>query len=533
MSTGLLRSPDEELRRAGVAALRSGPEELRLLVVALGDSSWRVRKEAVGRAASWEDRDAAAAALVEALAEPDNVGRRNAVIESLARIGGAAVAPLLAALEARPDHRKLIADTLGLIGDRRGAAPLVTLLGDDDENVRAAAAEALGHVGGPLAEVALVEALEGRGLLVSLACLGALLSLGVALPVARLLPLLETTVQRPAVLAALGASRDAAASLILVHHLCHRARGVREAATLALERLAGSLGEAERAAAARALRGLGDDAVRPLIEALLEGAPPTRRAAATVLGVCGNPASVRPLILALGDPEVEEAAARALAQLGGDAIAPIAAMLGEAEGVQRLALFRLIPSLRHTSDPQLQASLRAALDDEDDAAAAEALHALGAVGAAEAVTPVMRALARQELAPAAEEALSALALRIGPEVRAAIRARGLEGPEGPYLCRVLGVCGVVDDRTVLEAALRSGHSGLRAAATESLALLLGAPGFPLIADRLADASPEVRAAATRAVAGWPEGRAALRARQSIEEDPLVRAVLAAALARAL
>src|SRR5580704_15721052 len=88
-----LRSDEEELRRAAVARL--GPPAdageaaaaLEFLVEAMGDTSWRVRKEAAARAAAWHDPEGASSVLAAALAEPENVGRRNAVVESLVALG--------------------------------------------------------------------------------------------------------------------------------------------------------------------------------------------------------------------------------------------------------------------------------------------------------------------------------------------------------------------------------------------------------------------------------------------------------------
>src|SRR6185437_3676274 len=112
---------------------------------------WSVRKEAAARAAAFGDATLAAEVLAAALAEPENVGRRNAVVEALVGLGPQAVPALVEALAKRPEHRKLIADALGLIGDLRAGAPLAPLIDDADANVRVAAAEALGRIGGTAA----------------------------------------------------------------------------------------------------------------------------------------------------------------------------------------------------------------------------------------------------------------------------------------------------------------------------------------------------------------------------------------------
>ncbi len=218
---------NEEARRAAVLELGGSDAELARLVEALGDESWRVRKEAAVRAAGWPDPLRAAEALVAALAEPENIGRRNAAVEGLARLGAAALAPLVDALAGRPEHRKMIVDTLGLLGDRRAVPPLAAALDDSDENVRAAAAESLGRVGGPDAEAALARALERGELLLSMACLDGLNRLGARIAVARIAPLITTPVLRPAALEALGRSADAEAVPYLLVGLTDPSRGAR------------------------------------------------------------------------------------------------------------------------------------------------------------------------------------------------------------------------------------------------------------------------------------------------------------------
>ncbi len=231
-------SVDEETRRAAVLRLGGGGDgDLARLVEALGDDSWRVRKEAAVRAAAWPDPARAAEALTRALAEPENVGRRNAAVEGLARLGSAALAPLVDALGPRPEHRKLIVDTLGMLADRRAVGPLAASLDDGDENVRAAAAEALGKIGGPEAEQALGRALARGELLLSVACLDALNRLNARLSVREVAPLTATPVVRPAALEALGGSGDPEAVPYLLAGLTDPSRAAREAAALALRKL--------------------------------------------------------------------------------------------------------------------------------------------------------------------------------------------------------------------------------------------------------------------------------------------------------
>ena len=118
------------------------------LVDSLGDPSWRVRKAAVERLTALEDVSGPVRALVPALADGENPGRRNAALEALMRFGAAAVPVLLeASHDADVDVRKQAVDALAAIGAPAAAQRLAELLGDPDANVRAAAADALGAIG--------------------------------------------------------------------------------------------------------------------------------------------------------------------------------------------------------------------------------------------------------------------------------------------------------------------------------------------------------------------------------------------------
>ena len=53
------------------------------LVERLGDASWRVRKAAVERLTAFPDASGPVRALIAALADGENPGRRNAAVEAL------------------------------------------------------------------------------------------------------------------------------------------------------------------------------------------------------------------------------------------------------------------------------------------------------------------------------------------------------------------------------------------------------------------------------------------------------------------
>src|SRR5207247_3084630 len=96
-----LAAQDPETRRlavrdvVGLEAREAGP----LLLAALGDDDWRVRKEAAAAARGVSDRAAVALLLTRAFDDKTNIGLRNAAVEALAALGTDAVPAATDALE--------------------------------------------------------------------------------------------------------------------------------------------------------------------------------------------------------------------------------------------------------------------------------------------------------------------------------------------------------------------------------------------------------------------------------------------------
>lgn len=140
----------EEARRKTVSALRGKPlaESFESLLAALGDESWRVRKEAVEVLLAARPGQNEINQLIQLMRDEDNAGLRNSTAEVLAGLGQQVV-PFLLAYREDPDHdlRKLVVDTMGIVGGSQAIAGLTASLHDTDMNVAAAAAEGLGAVG--------------------------------------------------------------------------------------------------------------------------------------------------------------------------------------------------------------------------------------------------------------------------------------------------------------------------------------------------------------------------------------------------
>jgi HEAT repeat protein len=237
-----LASSDEDVRRLAVERVGVLPvdETLPLLVECLGDASWRVRKAAVERMVACPDSERIASALVTALGDGENPGRRNSAVEALVHCGPRVVPGLLAATASDDiDVRKLVVDALAGIADARSTDTLVGLLGDPDPNVRAAASDALGAIGGEgVAEALLaVGARDEEDQLVRFSALHALGSLEAPVWARDLAPVLDDPILRAAGLDLLGWQDDAEAVAVLIKGLTANSRSSRESAMRSLLRL--------------------------------------------------------------------------------------------------------------------------------------------------------------------------------------------------------------------------------------------------------------------------------------------------------
>jgi len=234
-----LVSDDEETRRSALDSLPGIPlaESRDCLFLALGDPSWRVRKEAVELLVrSAPDRDTLEA-LLQLLRSEDNAGLRNSAAEAVIRLGGAAAEPLIAMVsDADADVRKLIIDVMGAIGDRVFVPALVKALDDAEVNVASAAAEQLGVIGDDSAVQELSRAIIDRTeVLFRFSALGALglIAKPAALP-DKIKMLANDDILRKAVFDCIGNVSDESSFQILFDGLSCRQRSCRSAAVKAL-----------------------------------------------------------------------------------------------------------------------------------------------------------------------------------------------------------------------------------------------------------------------------------------------------------
>ena len=172
-----LSSSDEEVRRSSMEELKCdlAESDLEWLVLPLSDDSWRVRKEAIEGLTGLTPTEDLVAAMIPMMDPTRELTLRNSVVEALEGIGSNATPFLILHLHVdQPDTRKFLVDILGNIADISTIPNLVGLLGDDEDNIRAAAAEALASIGDSSVAGPLMEAIADADEWVIFSILGAL-----------------------------------------------------------------------------------------------------------------------------------------------------------------------------------------------------------------------------------------------------------------------------------------------------------------------------------------------------------------------
>lgn len=512
-----LADAEAEIRRSAIKDIPAlpAPESCELLLSALGDIDWRVRKEAAVVAPRVEPRTAVVFAVARALAERDNIGLRNAAVEALIHIGPDAVPGAIDALSRLDaDGRKLAVEVLAGAPTLAGMRTLARAIDDDDVNVVVAVAEALGkaNLAGEeareLATQTLTRLLAGDHRLVQLAALEALRQLEAEVPWSSLEPLTGDALLRRNAIAAAAGSRVPRALLALAEAVADPNASLAREAAVALGRsLEEAWGEDEildipakvlRASteARTRLRALAQDAADPI----------ARGAAVLALGLVRDPDDVSILVDALTDDAVADRAEAALQLFGQEAVEPlIVAGRSAAAPSLRGATISMLPVLA-PSDSEPLAAVREALSDPSPEVVAPALKSLAIVGGPADLAPVAKLVthADPKLSGAAQAALHAIATR-HPDA-----ARELVTGADPRGDTALATSVLIDalaraarkapgDAEILASALTHREGTVRRAAIDALASVGGDAAAQAVTFSLADEEAAVALAAIRAL----------------------------------
>ena len=513
----LLDQTEPEARRVAVRQIAKvrGRETPELLLRALSDDDWRVRKEGTLVAAALEPRDEVVAALIAALEEKVNIGLRNAAVEALIAVGADAVG---ATIETMPrldaDSRKLAVEVLGGVADAKGIVALSRALADEDANVRVAAAEALG--GAALAgdesrdqaTQALVAALATRDTLLKIAALESLARLEARLPWSVFEPCAaDPLLRRYAIAAAHGSSEPDAVRALVTATADPSPTIVREALVALGDVVSASFQDAAlldcactALASARNGHANARRAARDAEDARARGG------ALMVLGLLREPGDAAILVDALGDDDVAERADLALRLFGPTAVSPVVLAARDSKPRVRAAALSLVASLEGASFAEVCSALREALDASSIDVMSCALEALGRLGEAADLRSVARFVwhADARVAATATNAVAELAARHVDAARQLLSDPRAGHDPIVLGCILLGAIASTQplsdgDVSVLERALAHDDPKVRRAAIDALAQAGSQAAADVVVFALADEEHQVQLAAIRAL----------------------------------
>jgi len=356
-----LGSADEEERRLAVRELAVFPfnSVRELAFAALGDESWRVRKEAVDLLLAFSPGDELARDLINLLSVQGNAGLRNSVVEVLQTVGESVLPHLAENLgHEDPGVRKFIVDIMGGIGSAQIVPDLSAVLCDDDPNVAAAAAESLGLIGDARALPHLLACLERDDLLIRYAILEALVKIGQPVPLGKITPLAADPLLKKALFECLGIIGSPEAVPLLVDGLCDRARNVRETALVALEsiRRRSSADQITSAIDPYLKAMAGTDTVEYLMSMRESHEHKIKSAAIAILGAVGDLRALDVFIREYRDENMQQIALQALRDMGGQIGAALNDRFAGADDESRCIMAHLSGELRLPESVMLAAS---------------------------------------------------------------------------------------------------------------------------------------------------------------------------------
>jgi HEAT repeat protein len=349
---GELLSSDEETRRLAVVGLAgySVAETKNHLFAALGDTSWRVRKEAVDALLTTPVSVDIVEDIIHLLASHENAGLRNSAVEALERLGKLALPILFRHVEdADHDVRKFIIDILGSIGNSQAIPQLLKALDDPEPNVSAAAAENLGKIGDAQAIPHLLQALGKPDIWFRYTILDALSKIGKPVPLKAITQLAGENLLKKAVFDCLGVIGDVESVTFLLDGLKDRVRNARESAAVSLMKVRERLSERDREQLVDAkLKGFsGAPFVEGLISSLDTSDRNLQESLVKLLGIIGDERAIERLLHGCSDDRLRGYSLQAFRSMGESAAVALIGFYPRANDEERCFIAYLCGELRY------------------------------------------------------------------------------------------------------------------------------------------------------------------------------------------
>ena len=530
----------EEARRKTVSALKGKPlpECLDRLFAALGDESWRVRKEAVEVLLAARPGQDEINQLIQLLRDEDNAGLRNSTAEVLAGLGRQVV-PFLLAYREDPDHdlRKLVVDTLGVVGGDEAIKGLTASLYDTDMNVAAAAAEGLGAVGTSEVVPELLRILElESGDFLNFNILAALATIGVpgALPPV-IKKLAGHDMLQRAVLDCIGQiGGDLDAAQIAINALESPMPSVFRSAVISLERILRNLDEQSQHQVIEGLKKLLDKRVfDTCLSAMNYDDNKLNRALLALFDRLADPRTAAALIPLLADERFSSEAEHALCAIGPAAVTVALELFFIAEERIKAAICEFITIA--PSDERTDAAIKAGMKDQSPQVRRAAAAAAVRICRRSNLTMDIAELLNDRDASVREAALYALTRSVsGNETMISELAEKLSSSDDPAHRRdAATLFASLNAEERIAALLKDEDASVREAAVRAVGSFNLQESCTYLAMALVDEDADVRIAAAEALGTTVNNCAAIRSLRLAlkDQDSWVQASAIKSLAR--
>ena len=525
-----LESGDEEERIQTVRELAGFGMHLpmALLYRAMGDTNWRVRKEASETFLGLPRAGELAGDIVELLHAQDNAGLRNVGVDILVRLGARALPVLHEELACSDsDVRKFVLDILGEIGEPASLAVMTAALVDGDRNVRAAAAENLGKLRHAEALAPLLEAMEESDLLMRFTILEALGRIGLPIPLERIGRYADDPLLRKALFDCLGQIDMAVGASLLASGLNDRMRNVRETAVLSL----GTLHRNHPQAVAEALAHEPEAADEALAECLDSPRMSVVRAALRLVPLVSARHCLDRLLPWLADEELGREAAGAILALGRPAV--VSLLRDWSKQPERMQAY-LCYLAAETGAEEAIGPLLGALESDNQELVLAAAHALGRLKVVAALSALTRILREGDAEPrrVAQEALGSLA-EAYPEELLAVLSPLMEDPAAETRMAAIAVLGKGNFRIIrpmVFLALKDDSSEVRRSAVAALGSNPDIEQLDALILALTDEEADVRRVGAEVLGRLHDRRAVDALALALhDEDPWVRTTVVRAI----
>jgi PAS domain S-box-containing protein len=512
-----LEDSDETARLQAAKAIATGQENLgeenaAPLINALGDKSWRVRRELV-QGLSRRAAPEAIAALLRALREQHfDFGVLNSALQVLQATSVKTTETLVEFLRGGDaDLRMQAALTLGEQKDAQAIPALLAALADENVNVRYHAVEALGKLKAREAVESLLALAETDDFFLAFAALDALREIADESITLRILPLVSVDFLREAALKTLGAIGNEEIVSALVA-LLNEEKSSAIAVAGALETLFAryeSDSAKSSAVIERARRSINDEGKANLRDALDQAGEADLISLVRLAGRFDDESLRRKLADLVENENAREEAARALARHGETAVELFLEKLDAGDYEVRRTIVRALGELKTGRGvPALIEIL-----ETDSEIAVEAARSLGQIGDARAFEPLVDLLETGD-AGSRQAAVGALKSLAHPDTVARLCALLADSDANvrEAAIRVVGQFGAKGCEAEIFECCKDKEERVRKAAVEQLPQIADERVVPVLVRVLKEDSPRVRAAAAQALGHIEsdEGRAALR-----------------------